>query len=34
MNNSAIGGKDGAVAGTIPRSLGVVPRHYAALVGA
>jgi hypothetical protein len=34
MNNAATVEKDGAVAGTIPRSFGVVPRHYAALVGA
>jgi hypothetical protein len=34
MNNFAIGREDGAVAGTVPSSLSVVPRHYAALVGA
>jgi hypothetical protein len=34
MKDAAIGTKDGAVAGTVPRSLSVVPRHYAALVAA
>ena len=34
MNDIAIHREDGAVTGTVPSSLSVVPRHYAALVSA